>query len=261
MPETLFMIHGMQVGGWCWDKYKEFYEDKGYNCVTPNLRFHDMDPLEPASPQLGTVSLLDYVEDLEKEIKKLDRLPIVMGHSMGGLLAQIIGSHGLAKVLVLLNPAWPRGVIGLRPCVIRTFWSAHTKYGFWKKPFRLTYREMTRSVLQLFSVNDQKELYQRFGYESGRAACEIAYWFFDRKKASAVDEGKITCPVLVIAGGLDQATPAPVVRKVAHRYKVVSTYKEFANHSHWLIGEPGWQEIANYVTDWLNHVLPERGQA
>ena len=259
MPETIVMIHGMQVGEWCWGKYKEFFEEKGYICVTPTLRFHDMALLEPPSPQLGTVSLLGYVEDLEKEIKELDGPPILMGHSMGGLLAQILGSHGLGKALVLLNPAWPRGVMGIRPCVIRTFWSGHKKYGLWKKPFRLTFKEVAGSMLQLIPVADQKELYGRFGYESGRAACEIAYWFFDRKRASAVDETKITCPVLVIAGGLDHATPTPVVRRVAHKYRLVSTYKEFDHHSHWVIGEPGWQEIANYVSDWLNQVLRKSG--
>jgi pimeloyl-ACP methyl ester carboxylesterase len=82
-----------------------------------------------------------------------------------------------------------------------------------------------------------------------------AAWFFDRKRASAVDETKITCPVLVIAGGWDQATPAPVVRKVANKYRPVSTFKKFVDHSHWVIGEPGWQEIAHYISDWLNHVL------
>lgn len=259
MAETIVMIHGMMVGGWCWERYKGFFEEKGFQCITPTLRFHDIAPNESPNPQLGTVSLRDYAVDLQNEINKLDRLPIVMGHSMGGLLAQILGSRGLAKALVLLAPASPRGIMALRPSVIRTFWSAHTKFGFWKKPFRLTFKEVVYSMSQLMPVKDQKELYHRFGYESGRAAREIGYWFFDRKRASKVDESKFTCPVLVIAGGQDKATPMPVVRKVAAKYGAVSTYKEFANHSHWVIGEPGWQEIAEYISDWLNQVLGGSG--
>ncbi|GAB6269883.1 MAG: alpha/beta hydrolase [Smithella sp.] len=66
-----------------------------------------------------------------------------------------------------------------------------------------------------------------------------------------MDKSKVTCPVLVVAGSEDGITPASVVKKVAKKYKAVSTYKEFPNHSHWAIGEPGWQEIAQYVKDWL----------
>ena len=43
----------------------------------------------------------------------------------------------------------------------------------------------------------------------------------------------------------------PVVRKIANKYKTVSTYKEFENHAHWVIGEPGWGKIAEFVADWI----------
>jgi len=69
--------------------------------------------------------------------------------------------------------------------------------------------------------------------------------------ASRVDASKITCPVLVIAGGLDRITPASVVRQVAIKYRQVSTYEEFENHAHWVLAEPDWQEIAAYVDGWL----------
>ncbi len=75
--------------------------------------------------------------------------------------------------------------------------------------------------------------------------------------ASKVDDSKVACPVLVVAGAQDHITPASVVRKVARKYKAVSTYKEFENHAHWVIGEPGWQEIADYIADWLKQVLPQ----
>lgn len=255
MTETIMMIHGMLGGGWYWENYKNFFEEKGYVCITPYLRFHDVDPKEPPNPQLGSTSLLDYAGDLEKDIRKLDTVPIIMGHSMGGLLAQILGSRGLAKALVLLTPVSPRGIMALKPSVIKTFWSAQAKYGFWKKPFRLTFKEVASSMLQLMPAEDQKEMYDRCVYESGRAACEIGYWFFDRKRAAEVDESKITCPVLVVAGAQDKATPSSIVRKIADKYSSVSTYREYAEHSHWVVGEPGWQEIVEYVDEWLNQVL------
>ena len=252
MAETIVMIHGMWGGGWYWENYKKFFEGKGYRCITPTLRFHDMDPKEPPDPQLGTTSLLDYAADLEKEINKLDALPVLMGHSMGGLLAQILGSRGLAKALVLLTPASPHGIMALKPSVIKNFWRGLTKWGFWRKPARGTFNEAVYSVLHLVPVEEQKQLFDRFVYESGRAACEIGFWFLDPKQATKVDESRVTCPVLVIGGAQDKITPASIVRKVADKYKAVSTYKEFANHAHWVVGEPGWQEIAEYISDWLS---------
>ncbi len=252
MAERIMMIHGMWGGGWYWENYRKFFEEKGYPCITPTLRFHDMDPNETPDPRLGTTSLLDYAEDLEKEIGKLDVPPILMGHSMGGLLAQILGSRGLARSLVLLTPAPPHGIMALKPSVIRSFWSGFRRYGFWRKPLRQTFNEAVYSMMHLLTVEKQKEIFDRFVYESGRAACEIGFWLFDSRGAAKVDESKITCPVLVIAGAQDRITPASVVRKVADKYRGVSTYKEFANHAHWVVGEPGWQEIAKYILNWLN---------
>jgi pimeloyl-ACP methyl ester carboxylesterase len=257
MTETIFMIHGMWGGPWYWGNYKSLFEKEGYRCVTTTLRFHDMDPKDAPNPQLGTTSLLDYAEDLEQEIQQLGVKPIVMGHSMGGLLAQIVGSRGLAKALVLLTPASPAGIMALTPSVIKSFWSVQTKWGFWKKPMRQAFNEAVYSMLHLLPPDEQKEAYDKFVYESGRAASEIGYWLFDSRSASKVDESKVTCPVLVIAGAEDRITPASVVRQVAKKYKAVSTYKEFENHAHWVVAEPGWQEIAEYVAGWLEQVLAE----
>ena len=106
-------------------------------------------------------------------------------------------------------------------------------------------------MLHLLSENEQKEIYDKFVYESGRAAFEIGYWLFDSRGASRVDESKVTCPVLVVAGTQDRITPASVVRRVARKYKAVSAYKEFENHAHWVVAEPRWQEVAEYVGGWL----------
>jgi len=255
MTQTILMLHGMWGGGWYWGNYKNVFEQNGYNCLTPTLRFHDMNPTDTPDPRLGTTSLLDYAEDLEEEIKKLESPPIIMGHSMGGLIAQILGSRGLARALVLLTPASPRGILALTPSVIRSFSSITFKWGFWKKPMRQTFNEAVYSMLHLLPAEEQKAAYDRFVYESGRAAFEIGYWLLDSKRASEVDESKVTCPVLVITGAKDRITPVSVSRKVAGKYKNVSTYKEFPNHAHWVVAEPGWQEIVEYISGWLSQAL------
>jgi pimeloyl-ACP methyl ester carboxylesterase len=202
-------------------------------------------------PRLGTTSLLDYAKDLEDEIRQLDTTPIIVGHSMGGLLAQILGTKGLAKGLVLLTPAPPSGVFALKWSVIKSFWSGLKKWGWWRKPLRGTFDEAVYGIFNLMSEEEQKDIYNRFVYESGRAAKEIGFYLFDSQDASKVDESKVTCPVLVIAGSQDRMTPASVVRKVGDKYRDVSTYMEYANHAHWVIGEPDWEEIAEYVAEWV----------
>ncbi len=252
MADTIVMIHGMFGGGWYWENYKTVLEEKGYQCLIPTLPYHDVDPRADPDPAVGTMSLLDYAQYLEGVISELDSPPILIGHSMGGLLAQMLAARGLAKTLVLLTPASPRGILALKPSVIKTFLSIMTKWGFWRKPVRLTVGEATYSMLHLLSAEEQKRTYETFVYESGRAVFEIGLWLLDGKKASAVDESKVTCPVLVISGEEDRITPASVVRNVARKYNRVSTYKEFPNHAHWVVGEPGWEEIAEFVAQWLD---------
>jgi pimeloyl-ACP methyl ester carboxylesterase len=251
MAETILMIHGMWGTGSFLENFKGFFEGKGYRCVVPTLRFHDVDPNGVPDPRLGTTSLLDYAADLEKLIRELPVVPILMGHSMGGLLAQILGGRGLAKALVLLTPASPHGIIALKPSVIKSFWSGLTRWGFWKKSFRQTFAEAEYSMLEMMPPESRRSVYDKFVYESGRAAFEIGFWLFDSRGAARVDESKVTCPVLIVGGREDKITPVSVTRKVAEKYKRVATYKEFPGHAHWVIGEPGWEEIAEYIEEWL----------
>lgn len=97
---------------------------------------------------------------------------------------------------------------------------------------------------------EQRSVYHRLVPESGRAAFQIGLWFLDRHKASKVDEAKVTCPVLVVAGKEDRITPVSVVKKVAEKYG--APFKVFDHHAHWVVGEPGWEEIVDYVAEWLD---------
>lgn len=252
MAASIVMIHGMWGGAWNWENFKPFFEAKGYQCYTPTLRHHDVSPDDEPDPELGTTSLLDYAQDLEKYISGLDEKPFIMGHSMGGLLAQILGARGLGEALVLLTPASPSGINALKYSVIRSFWSILTKWGFWRKPHRLSFKSAVYAMMHLLPEEDQKAAYEKLVYESGLAATEIGFWLFDLKGAAKVDESKITCPVLVVSGSEDRITPVSIGQKIADKYGAVSTYKEFENHAHWVLGEPGWEEIAEFAADWLN---------
>ena len=256
MARTIFMIHGMWGGGWYWEKYRKFFEAQGYRCIATTLPYHDMEPKSVPDPRLGTISINDYVDALAREIDAMDEMPIIMGHSMGGLLAQKLAERGLAKVLVLLTPAAPAGIFALKLSVIRSFLSLFGIWAFWRKPIPTTFHEAVYSALHLVPAQEQKIIFDQMAYESGRAIFEIGFWLLDGKRAARVDAAKVTCPMLVISGKEDRIVPASVVKQVAAKYAHVSTYREFAGHAHWVVGEPGWEDIATYVGDWLKQLPP-----
>ncbi len=248
---TLVMIHGMWGGPWYWNNYIDYFSARRYSCLAPTLRYHDMDPGSQPDPRLGTTSLLDYARDLEDEIADLSEKPVLIGHSMGGLLAQMLAARGLASAAVLLTPASPAGIMALKPSVLRTFWSVMKTWGFWKKPMRIPLEAAAYSILNALPREEQQEKHDRFVYESGRAAFEIGFWVLDRNRASRVDENNLNCPVLVIAGGKDRITPLPVVKKVAEKYKNRSTFMGFAEHGHWIVEEKGWETAAAAILGWM----------
>jgi len=250
MPKTLFFVHGMWGGGWYWEPFKAYFEKLGYRCLAPYLRHHDIAPGKPPPPELGETSLLDYAKDLEQEIKALNEKPIIIGHSMGGLLAQILASRNLAKAAVLITPAAPSGIVALTWSVFKGFSEVLFRWNFWKKPHRLSYEKAVYATMEKLPEDERRYIYDRCVWESGRVTAEIGFWFCGVKGAQ-VDETKVKCPVLVISGAEDKITPARVVRKVANKYAPNFHYMEMGGHAHWIIREPGWENVADSIHDWL----------
>jgi pimeloyl-ACP methyl ester carboxylesterase len=253
MSEIIVMVHGMWVGSWCWDKYRTYFENQGYRCITPTLRFHDMIPTDLPDLRLGKLSNLDYAQDLENEIIRLEQKPVIMGHSLGGLLTQILVSRGLAKAAVLLVPVPPRGISNLAPSVIKMSFCRETLSAASNKPFKLPFSKISYGVLNLLPIKEQKEQYSRYVFESGKVSMEMNA-VFDVGKASKVDKTMVNVPLSIIGAKKDRATPVSIVRKIAKRYAGVCTYKEFDGHAHWIIGEPGWQDVADYIDGWLKTI-------
>ena len=187
-------------------------------------------------PRLGRLSLLDYADALAAQITTVGERPIVIGHSMGGLLAQMLAARSLARAAVLLAPAAPAGVWAIGPSVVRSFWGILTTWAFWRKPVRQTFDAATYSLLHRLPPDERREVYGRFGPESGRVVFEIGLWLLDARHAARVVAEKVECPMLVVGGRQDRMTPAWALRRVARRYR--ATYREYEHHAHWLIGEP-----------------------
>ena len=147
MSKTILMIHGMTCKGRHWRNYDRYFTAAGYTCLTPTLRFHDIDPGAGPDRRLGTTSLADYAEDLGHIVTTLSEPPIIMGHSMGALLAQMLAARGMGKALVLLNPAPPAGIWAvLNRDTMRAFRHCRGRWAFWRKPVRITFKEACPDV-------------------------------------------------------------------------------------------------------------------
>ncbi|MBU1078807.1 MAG: alpha/beta hydrolase [Spirochaetes bacterium] len=260
MKDTIIMIHGMWLSSWAWDNYVKFFTKKGYRCLTPILRYHDVDPKAPPIPELGCVSILDYINDLEKDLKayKLKQPPIIIGHSMGAILAQVLLTRIKAKAFVLITPVPPWGMHMYTPSTIRIFIGDLFKWKSWRRPFKHSYNNVVYSMTKLLSPAKQKKYYNKMLYDSGKAGFEIFLYMFDSKKAIYVDKTKIKCPGLVIGAKQDKLIPVSIARKVAKKYRSIAEYKEYPDHAHWIIDEPGWEKVADDIYTWLQRAINKK---
>jgi len=251
MQKHIVMIHGMWASSWSFDNYRAYFEERGYQVHTPVLPHHGDDPDGDALAKYGieeyTTYLVDWIDNL-----KLDSAPVVLGHSMGGLLAQKVASRIKAAALVCMCPAPPYGINALRFSVIRTFIGVLLKPAFWNKSHTMSESAAAYAIYNLAPDDSWKEKeFNRLGLESGKAIFEIGMWPVDFKRAARVDAKKVICPVLVVSGAEDRITPAAVNFANARKYKQAE-YRSYPNHAHWIMGEPGWQDVARDVAEWLN---------
>ncbi len=253
----ILLVHGAWTEPSCWDNYIPVLEAEGYRCLTPTLRHHDCRPDDDPHPELCTVSIRDYVDDLEAIANDLDALPIVIGHSMGGLLAQLLLARVPARAGVLLSPAWPWGVWGLPLTSLCAIAPQFGTWGFWRKPCRPSAEKVAYAIANRMAPEDQQQLHQDMVFDSGRALAEMALWPLDRSRATEVDPSRITCPLLIVAGRDDRITPASMIYKIARFYGDVAEFRELPGYAHYLLGEPGWERVVEEVVHWLDTRISE----
>ncbi len=254
----LFFIHGMWSTPDIFTPFADWFAEAGYPVTRTTLRCHDVAPDDPVPEELGGLSLLDYAADLEAELREFDEPPVIIGHSMGGALAQMLAARGLGRAAVLLCPAPLAGSQAvwevLSPSVSYTLAPSLLTRGLFDKPTRLSWHRARFSELNVVSEQEAREKYADFISESGRVLFELGLWFLDRRKASTIDMQDIRQPVFTASGGRDRIVTARSVgitaRKLARNHPA-NTYIEYPQHGHWIVGEPGWQAVATDIRGWL----------
>lgn len=249
--DTLFFVPGMWSGKVNFTNFVKYFTSNGYRCVTPVLKYHNLDPARNPDPLLGKTSITEYVDDLEREYQKIDGPAAIVGHSMGGLLAQLLAARVHPERLILLASAPPLGINALSRTVVKSFLGIFFKPFFWRRACRISFKSARYAIMNNLKPEKQRSEYQKFIYESGKAILEIGLPLFDKNKASYVNSADIRCPVLVIHGRLDRIVPYVTGQKIASKYKDVSTFKLMDNNAHLLQLEDGWEDIAGCICSWL----------
>jgi pimeloyl-ACP methyl ester carboxylesterase len=214
--------------------------------VAPDLRGHGAD--EPAS-RMVNVSMTDYAADVAALCASLPEPPVLLGHSMGGLVAQMAARRARPRALVLLAPSAPWGVAG------SSFEEAVTAFGVQMLgPFSAGTVEPDITLMNRYSLSRmpkgaKRPILSRLRPESARALRETLNWWLDPFMTTSVGPGGLGVPALAIAGEHDLVHPPATVRLTAAR--VGASVRQMAGMSHWLVGEPGYDAVAETVLRWL----------
>lgn len=242
-------VHGAFCGGWAFDAFRKPFEAAGYETHAPNLPHHERGAdLE----QLAQSGVLDYVKAIEHYARGLRRPPILVGHSLGGLIVQIVATRMDVPALILLAPSAPWGVLPTTLDEHGNSLGLALLGDYWNRPIAPDYTVARANTLDRLSREDARRAFARFTPESGRAVREAMQWWSDHAMAAAAPVYKIAAPILAFAGGKDRVNPASTVRRVVSRFPSgQATFHVFPEMSHWLIGEPEYEDLARLTLGWL----------
>jgi pimeloyl-ACP methyl ester carboxylesterase len=249
MTAPVVFVHGAFCGSWAFDAFRVPFERLGYSTHSPDLPAHehggDME-------RLAQCGVHDYAGALIKVIRGLSAPPILVGHSLGGLIAQMAAVKTDCAALILLAPSPPWGVMPTTLDEHANSFGMSLLGDYWRRPIPPDSQVARRTTLDRLSREEARRAFARFVPESGRAMFETVQWWMDHTMASSAPAHEIKCPVLAIAGGKDTVNSSSTVRRIAGRFaEGQANFHEFPSMSHWLVGEPEAPEVARLCTEWL----------
>lgn len=246
-PTPLLFVHGAWHAAWCWEEnFLPFFADKGYAAHAVSLRGHGRSP-NPKS--LRRTSTNDYVHDVAEAAQSLSAPPVVIGHSMGGFVVQKYLERYHVPGAVLLAAAPPRPILGTTWRVARQAFVPFLKANLQMNLYPVVETpELARTFLLSANVEDDvlEALHGRLQAESYRAYLEMLGLSLPHPK-------RVKAPVLVLGAANDFLFHPGDIEATARAYHTEAHI--FPDMAHNMMVEPGWQEVAAVISDWLDEII------
>jgi pimeloyl-ACP methyl ester carboxylesterase len=250
--QPVVFIHGLWLLPSSWDKWVQMFEQAGYAGLTPSWP-DDPETVEAARANpaaLAKKNLKQIADHTAEVIEKLNRKPVVMGHSTGGLLAQMIADRGLSAATVAIDPGPFRGVLPLPLSTLRVSWPVIRNPLNRGRAVTLTLDQFKYGWTNALNDEEAKELYETYHV----AAPGIALMQMANANLNPFTEAKLDPknaergPLLIIEGEKDH-TVAPAIAKAAYkrqrRNENVTEFVQIPNRGHALTIDSGWHEVAD----------------
>jgi non-heme chloroperoxidase len=245
-------IHGLWLLPSSWDRWAAVFEEAGYTALTPGWP-DDPETVAEANthPEVFAHQTVGQVADHFAEvIGQLDRKPAVIGHSFGGLIAQMIAGRGLSAVTVAVDPAPFRGVLPLPISALRSASPVLGNPANRGRAVPLSYEQFRFAFANAVSEEEAKELYETYAVPaSGKpifqaAAANLNPWTEAKVDSKNPHRG----PLLIISGERDHTVPWAIANasyKKQKRNDSVTEITEMAGRGHALTIDGGWREVAD----------------
>jgi len=256
-------IHGLWLLPSSWANWADFFKQAGYAPLTPDWP-DDPDTVEEAraNPAVLAGKTLAQVADHTTEIiNALDNKPGVMGHSTGGLLAQMLAGRGLSAATVAIDPGVFRGVLSLPASVLKGVGPFLINPLTRGRAITLTFGQFTYSWANALEEKEAKELYDRYHVAgSGIALAQMGNANLNpRTEAKADTKNPDRGPLLIIDGEKDHTVPWAIANAAYHRQRrnpAVTEIVKIPNRGHALTIDHGWREVAQTALDFVKRFAP-----
>ncbi len=251
-------IHGLWLLPSSWDRWGDLFESAGYSAIKPgwpddpeSVADAKAHPEVFAGKSVGQVA--DHVSAIVKELKKK---PAVVGHSFGGLLAQIVAGRGLAAVTVAIDPAPFRGVLPLPFSALKAASPVLTNPANRNKAVPLTYEQFRFAFANAVGEEEARRIYEAFAVAAPgeplfqAAVANLNPWTEVKVDTANPDRG----PLLIIEGEKDNTVPWAIANASYKRQKRnpgVTEIKKIAGRGHSLVIDDGWKEVADTALDFV----------
>ncbi len=251
LKPILFCIHGLWATPATFARLKTRFEALGHEVVTPALPWHDRDPGLPPVAEIGLLTVEDYVQFLVGEVAKLARPPVIVGHSMGGMLAQALAARVAHQGLVLLSTAATATTVSPGFATVRTMAGVVTKWGWWKSPTRIEYAAARWGIYNGVPEEIVRTEFAGLVWDSGRVIAEMTLPNVSVTGATRVDYARLSKPALVIVGTEDRITVPGISRATARKLTGTVDYHELPGVGHWLFWGETEVTVGDYLQAWL----------